>query len=104
MKTLQRKHARVLIVLVFASIAGFGFLPVIMYDVIRAESPVWGIIGGSGAALGILASLVVKSICLRCPYCGKGVARPYWNAGEGHEQFCVKCGAALIYDDELKQP
>ncbi len=28
-------------------------------------------------------------------------ARPYWNPGAGHEQFCIKCGQPFVFDDEL---
>lgn len=96
---LKRKWARVVTILMVISIA-FAVLPVLMYDVLDADSLVWGILGVIGATVGLIALFVVRVVFFRCPYCGKGLARPYWKAGEGHEQFCSKCDRPFIYDDE----
>lgn len=96
---LKRKWARAVTILMVISIA-FAVLPVLMYDVLDADSLVWGILGVIGATVGLIALFVVRVVFFRCPYCGKGLARPYWKAGEGHEQFCSKCGRPFIYDDE----
>lgn len=100
MKTLKRKHARWMTVLLVAALL-FAALPCVMYDLMGADSLLWGFLGAGGAAVCIAAMLVVRMVCLRCPHCGKGVARPYWNSGADHRQFCAKCGRPFVFDDEL---
>ncbi len=100
MKPLKRKWARAVTVLMVISIA-FAVLPVWMYDVLDADSLVWGIVGVTGAAVGVIAMLVIRSTFLKCPHCGKGLAMPYWRAGARSGQFCVNCGEPLIFDDEM---
>ena len=34
---------------------------------------------------------------LRCPYCGRGYAMPWWRKGEKH--FCDRCGREIVFDD-----
>ena len=99
MKTLKRKWARAVTILMVISIA-FAALPVLMYDVLDTGSPVWGILGVTGATVGLIARLVVRCVFLKCPCCGKGLARPYWRASESHQQFCTKCGKPFVFDDD----
>ena len=34
---------------------------------------------------------------VRCPYCGRGYAMPWWRKGEKH--FCDRCGREIVFDD-----
>ena len=34
---------------------------------------------------------------LRCPYCGRGYAMPWWRKGEKH--VCDRCGREIVFDD-----
>lgn len=100
MKTLKRKHARCVTVLMIVTLL-FLALPVVMYELAGAGSLLWGILGVSGSTVCLMAMIVVRWKFLQCPYCGRGVARPYWNPGRDHTQFCIKCGQPFIFDDEL---
>lgn len=103
MKTLKRKHARCVTVLLIVTLL-FAALPVVMYELAGAGSLLWGILGVSGATVCLMAMIAVRTKFLCCPYCGKGLARPYWNPGEEHVQFCTKCGQQFIFDDETDAP
>lgn len=100
MEVLKRKHARWMTVLLIAALL-FAVLPWVMYDLVEAGSLLWGFLGVGGATVCTVAMLAVRTVFLRCPQCGKGLARPYWNPGAGHEQFCTKCGQPFVFDDEL---
>lgn len=98
MKSLKRKHARLMLVLMVLAIA-LAIVPVVAYDVGSLLWAFWGVIG---ASLCTISMIVVGAVFLRCPHCGKGMARSYWKSGEGHEQFCRKCGKRFFFDDELR--
>ncbi len=102
MNVLKRKHARLEMVLMAAAIA-LAFLPWVMYDLAGADSLLWAFLGAVGAIACLGAMMIVQHTCLRCPHCGRSAARPYWKAGEGHEQFCPKCGQPLVFDDEAEE-
>jgi len=97
---LKRKYARLcilLLALTFLIIA----LPVLMYEFAGSDLALWGMVGIGGAVICMALITAVRFYCLRCPSCGKGLARPYWNPSPNHEQFCVKCGKPFVYDDEV---
>lgn len=99
---LKRKYARLVNAFMIAALL-FAWLPWAMYDLAGADSLLWGFLGVSGASVCITAMIVVWAKFLRCPFCGKGVARPYWKPGEGHRQFCSKCGQPFVFDDEADE-
>ena len=73
MKTLKRKHARCVMILLLLTLL-FAFLPWLMYDLLGMESLAWGVLG---EAVCFLVMIWMRMKFLRCPYCGKSEARPY---------------------------
>ena len=86
MKPLSRAFAR-LVLLFFA--LGIFFLAVnelIPYRTLRITGIVLLVNGG-----------IQWVRNLRCPYCGRGYAMPWWRKGEKH--FCDRCGREIVFDD-----
>ena len=94
---LKRKYARLIIVLLAVDVLLVFLVPLLF----RWDAPVF-LVTADACALVTLSLLIpyLRMRLLLCPHCGRGVAQPYWNAGEAHEQFCVKCGQLFIFDDE----
>lgn len=72
-----------------------------MYEIAGSDLALWGKLGVGGVLICMALITGVRFYCLRCPSCGGCLARPYWNPGPGHEQFCVKCGKPFVYDGEV---
>lgn len=101
MKFLKRKYARLMTILMVMAIS-LLIVMVVAYDVLNVESLFWAFLGVIGASACAISMIAVGAVFLRCPYCGQGMARSYWKSGEGHEQFCRKCGKQFFFDDEIK--
>ena len=94
---LKRKYARLIIVLLAVDVLLVLLVPLLF----RWDAPVFWVTAGVCAV--VTLSLLIPYLRMRlllCPHCGRGVAQPYWNAGTGHEQFCVKCGQPFVFDDD----
>jgi hypothetical protein len=73
-------------------------LPVVAYDLLDADSILWGCIGVGGTLICISVSLYLRSKFLACPNCGKGVAVVRWKPGK--RGCCPGCGQPFVFDDE----
>lgn len=91
-KTLKRKWARVW----WQFMAG-----VLLFGILGC-----GVSGGGSRLLcmALLAAcgvgMIVCTLKLSCPYCGKGCPRPPRYAPSGRTQYCSQCGKPFVYDDE----
>ena len=104
MKPLSRAFAR-LVLLFFA--LGIFFLAV--NELIPYRSPGRPVPGDGHGPIGSKNTLRITGIVLlvnggiqwvrnlRCPYCGRGYAMPWWRKGEKH--FCDRCGREIVFDD-----
>jgi hypothetical protein len=94
---LQRKWARVICVLLMLTCLCM-FLPVVAYDLLDADSILWGCIGVGGTLICFSVSIYLRWKFLACPNCGKGVAVPRWKPGK--RGYCSCCGQPFVFDDE----
>ena len=46
----------------------------------------------------LFACMVVWTIFLRCPHCGKDLAIPQWNSDRRF--YCKRCGKPFLFDDD----
>lgn len=95
---LERKYARRILVL-FALTILLVCLPLLMYNVLGAQSWAWSIIGVGGAIVCMASGSMLRMKHLRCPYCKRGVAVPQWKAN-GKRYVCSCCKKPFVYDDE----
>lgn len=97
---LKRKYARLCLVLLALTFI-FVAMPVVMCDFLDLDLVFWGCLGIGGAFICTALIFCVRYYCLRCPYCGRSMAMPQWNAGKRH--YCPSCGKLFIYDDEPEE-
>ena len=84
---LSRKWARISIVCIGI------FLACCLATFLTNRAAFW--LGGTPF---MIAALIIKYVCLRCPGCGRGGAVPQWSkSGTYH---CPLCGIKLEYDDQ----
>lgn len=105
-KTLCRRYARYVIVSMV-----LGMLCIVMkWELPRGLVP-WlrphqwdrleDVFRLAGGAL-LLSGLFIWLHELRCPYCRRGIAMPWWRGDETY--FCCRCGRKLVFDDMPEDP
>ncbi len=101
MKRLERKWARVCILLIVLTILCM-FIPLVVYCFAGAVVLIWMQIGMIGAVLCLAAAVVLRVWHLSCPNCGRGIAPVQWKPGKRY--YCSLCGKPFLYDDEPDEP
>lgn len=99
MKCLKRKHARLVLAVLwaFAAVMLLG-LPMSMGWLEVPDFVEYGVMAAM-VALGFAVPTLIRRF-LRCPNCGKTYdLDPHWRPGT--PTYCRRCGERIVYDDEV---